>query len=194
MKTARVKGDKMRIIAGRYRRLRLKTIEGHQPRPTLDRVRESFFSKIGPTFEGQRVLDLFAGSGAIGFEVLSRGGEYVVLNDQHPKVFQLLIDNAAFLKIPNHQFKLLKREALKALKYCQEENLRFDWVYLDPPYHLKDMEAVFAQLPTVLKDQGRVYYELDQQTEIQTYEHFREVDRFIYPRTVIVVYKVETTT
>ncbi len=194
MKTARVKGDKMRIIAGRYRRLRLKTIEGHQTRPTLDRVRESFFSKIGPTFEGQRVFDLFSGSAAIWFEVLSRGGEYVVLNDQHPKVFQLLIDNAAFLKIPNHQFKLLKREALKALKYCQEKNLRFDWVYLDPPYHLKDMEAVFAQLPTVLKDQGRVYYELDQQTEIQTYEHFREVDRFIYPRTVIVVYKVETTT
>lgn len=180
----------MRIIAGRYRRLKLKTIPGTETRPTLDRVRESFFSRIGPSFEGDTVLDLYAGSGAIGYEVLSRNGAYVVLNDHNAKVFKVLEENAQQLKLDSKQYKLLRADALKAIAYCQKEALVFDWVYLDPPYAVSDMERVFNQLSSVLKPEGKVYYEIDQMTEVGHFEGYKEMDRYEFPRTSIIVYQL----
>ncbi len=184
----------MRIIAGKYRRLKLKTLPGDNTRPTLDRIRESFFSRIGPSFENQVVLDLFAGSGSIGFEALSREAKYVVFNDNNYRVVQLLKENAKFLKVDATQYKILKMEALKAIKYCQSQNLSFDWVYFDPPYHLLEVAELFHQLLSVLKTGALVYYEMDSKIDQEIFFGYTIKDIYEYPRTNIVVYEKQDLT
>lgn len=125
----------MRIIAGRFRGKQLKSPQGEEIRPTSDRVRESVFnvlaSRVGPNFEGRRVLDLFAGTGALGLEALSRGASFAMFVDTGIAARGLIRDHIESFGIGG-QAKLLRRDATDL---GPVENFKpFDLVFLDPPY------------------------------------------------------------
>ncbi|MFQ8705600.1 MAG: 16S rRNA (guanine(966)-N(2))-methyltransferase RsmD [Thomasclavelia sp.] len=122
----------MRVIAGKYKSRQLKSVKSNLTRPTTDRNKENMFNIIGPYFQGGNVLDLFAGSGGLGIEALSRGCDYLYSVDNQFAAFQVIKDNLALLKIDNA--KVLKLDYRKALKRLCEEKIKFDLVLLDPPY------------------------------------------------------------
>lgn len=121
----------MRIIAGKYRSRRLVTKQGDSTRPTLDQVKESFFSSMGNMFEGGRVLDLFSGSGAIALEFISRGYDYALCVDNDYQAVQVIKENVNVLGCQS-QVKVIKSSYVSALNQLKGET--FDMIYIDPPY------------------------------------------------------------
>lgn len=121
--------NQLRIIGGRWRGRRLSFPEVPGLRPTPDRVRETLFNWLAPLIRGARCLDLFAGSGALGFEALSRGAVQVVLVDNQVEVIRQLKANLALL-----QTKSAEVIRAEALAYLDGPPTPFDVVFLDPPY------------------------------------------------------------
>lgn len=131
----------MRVIAGTARGTRLGALKGANIRPTLDRVKESFFNKVGQTLEGVVFLDLFAGTGSMGIEALSRGAEKVVFVENNHRAQNLIYSNLERchfgpdeIDSEEKNWILLKSSALHALQILQERGYRFDMVYVDPPF------------------------------------------------------------
>jgi 16S rRNA (guanine966-N2)-methyltransferase len=131
----------MRVIAGTARGTRLGAFKGASIRPTLDRVKESFFNKIGQTLEGQVFLDLFSGTGSMGIEALSRGAQKVVFVENNHRAQSLIYSNleschfgSEGIDSEQKNWILLKTDALHALSILQERRYRFDIVYVDPPF------------------------------------------------------------
>lgn len=124
----------MRIIAGEHRGRSLKSLKGDATRPTTDRVREALMSALvsarGP-FDGARVLDAFAGSGALGLEALSRGADYALFCEQGRDAARVVEGNIASLKIPPARASVRKGDAFTLPTLACEP---FDLVFLDPPY------------------------------------------------------------
>ncbi len=142
----------MRIIAGRFKGLRLRSPRKQGVRPTTDRVREALFSTLGSAVVDSRVLDLFAGSGAFGFEALSRGAASVVFVDDDRRVTQTLLETGDVLHVMD-QVKIITTSADKAVKTLADSAERFTIVFLDPPYgtgwiqeivESPDLEKLFA--------------------------------------------------
>ena len=123
----------MRIIAGTARSLPLKTIEGQDTRPTTDRIKETLFNIIQDEVPGAYFLDLFAGSGQIGLEAVSRGARYAVFVEKNPKACSCIRDNLSFTKLAEHG-KLLNMDVLQALRSLEGEEA-FDCIFMDPPYN-----------------------------------------------------------
>ncbi|QHS22144.1 16S rRNA (guanine(966)-N(2))-methyltransferase RsmD [Virgibacillus sp. MSP4-1] len=132
----------MRVISGTYKGHPLKTISGKNTRPTTDKVKEAIFQRIGPYFDGGTGLDLFAGSGGLGIEAISRGADKVLFVDKHPKAIQTIYQNINSLKISD-QAEVYRNDALRALKAASKRNLVFDWIFLDPPYNRVSFEKLF---------------------------------------------------
>ena len=131
----------MRVIAGSARGTRLGALKGASIRPTLDRVKESFFNKVGQTLEGAVFLDLFAGTGSMGIEALSRGAEKVVFVENDHRAQSLIYSNLERCHFgpdktgsEEKNWVLLKSSALHALSMLREKGNRFDIVYVDPPF------------------------------------------------------------
>lgn len=127
----------MRIIAGSARSLPLKTIEGLDTRPTSDKIKETLFNMLQQDIPGCYFLDLFAGSGQIGLEALSRGAEYAVFVENAKKAAKCIEDNIAFTKFDKVS-KLFTMDVKSALSMI-EGKYRFDIIFMDPPYN-KDLE------------------------------------------------------
>lgn len=138
--------SEMRVIAGKARRLNLKTVPGLDTRPTTDRVKETLFNILQPELLNCRFLDLFSGSGAIGIEALSRGAEYAVFVEKNPKACTCIRENLAFTKLAEGG-KLLNMDVLQALRSLEHKGA-FDCVFMDPPYN----QELERQVLTYLKD------------------------------------------
>ena len=127
----------MRIIAGTYRSRILKGLKGLALRPTSDRLRETLFSVLGPEVSGSRFVDLFAGTGAIGIEALSRGAREVVFIENHPPAVKLIRRNLESLEITSGA-TVHTADALRGLELLVSKNKGatpgFDFIFLDPPY------------------------------------------------------------
>ena len=148
----------MRIIAGEARGRRIEAPEGRNTRPTLDRVRENLFNMLQGETDGSRVLDLFAGSGALSFEALSRGAEYACLADHDRKASAIQKKNAETLGYQNRT-KIITADWHKALKETESDGERFDIVFLDPPYAMLDLAGVFSGLVPVLGEDALIILE-----------------------------------
>ena len=144
----------MRIIAGEYRGRRIKVASRPGLRPTPDRVRETLFNWLGQWLDGRSCLDLFAGSGALGFEAASRGAARVVMVENDRSAFAAL--EAARAAIGMHAVELVRGDAFD---YLQRERERFDVVFVDPPFRQNALPAVLAGLEQRLKSGARVYVE-----------------------------------
>lgn len=136
----------MRVVAGEFGGRPLKTLAGQTTRPTTDKVKGAMFNMIGPYFEGGRVLDLFAGSGSLAIEAISRGMTEAVLVEKDRKAQQIIETNIQMTK-KNQAFQLLKMEANRALEQLSGQ---FDLVLLDPPYA---KEEIVKQV-TLLEERG----------------------------------------
>ncbi|MFO1351222.1 MAG: 16S rRNA (guanine(966)-N(2))-methyltransferase RsmD [Gammaproteobacteria bacterium] len=119
----------MRIVGGEWRGRRLRFVAVEGLRPTSDRVRETLFNWLSPVIAGARCLDLFAGSGALGIEALSRGAAEAVFVERHPNAVQCLLKNLQALGAINPRV-----EQMDALKWLRSGARPFDVVFLDPPF------------------------------------------------------------
>jgi 16S rRNA (guanine966-N2)-methyltransferase len=124
----------MRIIAGKYRSRPLVAPQGMDTRPTTDRLRETLFNVLAPRIEGSTLLDLYAGSGAVGLEALSRGAAKIHFVENAKQALRSLEKNIAALSIPEEQVEIQAREVAKALPVLAAAGVRCDICYLDPPY------------------------------------------------------------
>jgi 16S rRNA (guanine966-N2)-methyltransferase len=127
----------MRVIAGTYRSRILKSLKGLALRPTSDRLRETLFNVLGPGISGSRFLDVFAGTGAVGIEALSRGATHVAFIENHPPAAALIRKNLASLKIASAA-TVICADALRALEsIAARVNAGappYDYIFIDPPY------------------------------------------------------------
>lgn len=148
------KSNRVRIIGGAWRSRLLPFPDVIGLRPTPDRVRETLFNWLGQIMDGKTCLDLFAGSGAMGFEALSRGARKVVMVERDAKVAQSLRNNAANLKAENCELVVAD-----ALKFLDQETRCFDVIFVDPPYALQLLPQVLPKLTQRLAENGMVYVE-----------------------------------
>lgn len=149
----------MRVISGSVRGRKLKTPENYDIRPTTDNVKESLFNIIQFDIEGRRVLDLFAGTGQLGIECLSRGADSVVFIDQSREAVKIIKEN---LKACGLSAPVLQQEAVSYLHGCG----RFDLIFVDPPYDSLLYEPVLNAINSVdiLSDGGIIVCESCRET------------------------------
>ena len=146
----------VKIIGGRWRGTKLPVILKENIRPTPARVRETLFNWLQTYIEGSRCLDLFAGSGALGFESISRGAGHASFVDIDPQVTKLL--SQQLTKLQSSDGEIICMDGVGFIDAC---NNPFDIVYLDPPFSLFNLENILEKLSAsnVLKPDGLVYVE-----------------------------------
>ena len=152
--------SRVRIVGGQWRSRLIDVPEATGLRPTPDRVRETLFNWLGQDLTGLRCLDLFAGSGALGFEAASRGAAEVVLVENLPRIYTHLQKTAAMLGAQN--LRLVRGDAIKFLQSTTE---RFDVIFLDPPYRQGWLTKIEPWLDKLLTPHGRVYAESEEVIE-----------------------------
>ena len=135
----------MRIIGGQGRGRRLRSPKGAATRPTGDRVKQTLFDILAPRIGGCRFLDVFAGAGGIGLEALSRGAARVVLVDNNRAAVAAIEENLAALKCDGH-VQVFRQDARVALASLADSGVRFDIVYVDPPYESSLYEELLEQV------------------------------------------------
>lgn len=140
----------MRIIGGQARGRRIHTLKGMRLRPTADRVKEALFNILPPDFPGARVLDLFAGSGSLSLEALSRGAASVVLVESSRDAARLIDRNLKNLEFSDRA-EIWVQPVNAALRQLRARRMKFDLVFLDPPYDEGWVGKVLASI-----DEGRV--------------------------------------
>lgn len=131
----------MRVVSGKCKGKSLKAVPGNSTRPTTDKVKESIFNMIGPYFQGGLGLDLFAGSGGLGIEALSRGLDKVIFVDRDGKAIATIKDNVATLSLME-QVEIYRNDADRALNAIIKRDLSFDYIFLDPPYKKQQLEKI----------------------------------------------------
>ena len=179
----------MRVIAGSHRGAKLIAPRGSATRPTGDRVREALFSILGPV-DRARVLDLFAGSGALAIEALSRGAGEATLVDSSPAAIAAIRHNLSALGIAA---EVRRQSAASFLKHARTDARQYDLVFLDPPYRqasVASRDLCEALLP-VLAPVARVVAESDRRAPL-TLEDLDLVDERCYGDTLIRIHRVCT--
>ena len=154
----------MRIIAGSARGRRIEAPPGRDTRPTLDRVRENLFNMLQGRIQDARVLDPFAGSGALSLEALSRGAACAVLGDYDRRANMVQQKNAALLGF-EQRARILLGDWQRTLRLMREEGQRFDIVFLDPPYAMTDLREVTGELLGLLSDGALIVIEHEAKAE-----------------------------
>ncbi len=150
----------MRIVAGEFASRRLAAPRGRSTRPTSDRARESLFAALGDRVAGTRVLDLFAGSGALGLEALSRGAEHATFCDADRGAISAIRANVAALGV-SQRARVVSGDARAFLRSAARRNERYTLILLDPPYaQLRSLlDGVALPLGAVLADDGTIVVE-----------------------------------
>ena len=167
----------MRIIAGKYRSRVLSEFAGDNVRPTSDRAKEALFNMLALKLYGARVLDLFAGSGSLGIESLSRGAREAVFNDCAKDSIAIIKKNLNTLKIPinGEEAKVLQADYLTCLDCARGQ---FDIIFIDPPYRFDYGEKALRKIAEkgLLSEKGIVVYERDRafEGEIEGLEKYDE--------------------
>ncbi|MBE6853900.1 MAG: 16S rRNA (guanine(966)-N(2))-methyltransferase RsmD [Ruminococcus sp.] len=154
--------ETMRIITGTARGRKLKTLEGNDVRPTTDKVKEAMFSAVQFQIPGACVLDLFAGSGQLGLEALSRGAEKAVFVDKSKASINVVTENIASAEF-NDRSRVVYMDAADFLKSDRE---KYDLVFLDPPYNLGILEKILPLLEERMNDGGKIICEHEQRLEL----------------------------
>lgn len=157
--------SEMRVIAGKARRLNLKTVPGMDTRPTTDRIKETLFNILQPELLDCRFLDLFAGSGGIGIEALSRGAASAVFVEKNPKACTCIRENLSFTKLADSG-KLLSMDVLQAMRSLEGKGV-FDIIFMDPPYNqgLERQVLEYLKNSTIVDDDTLIIVEADISTD-----------------------------
>jgi 16S rRNA (guanine966-N2)-methyltransferase len=151
--------SRIRITGGEWRSRLIQVIDGPGLRPTPDRVRETLFNWLGQELTGLACLDLFAGSGILGFEAASRGAASVTMVERDQRAFVALRQNA--LTLADKRLELLRSDALEFAALASRQGRRFDLVFLDPPYRQAWLDRLWPVLPGIAEHGARLYVEAE---------------------------------
>ena len=178
----------MRVIAGTLGGRRLRAPRGSATRPTSDRVREALFSLLGEV-SGARVLDLFAGTGALGIEALSRGARSAVFVERDARALRALRANLASLELGGDRAEVRQAQVPAALRSARERAETYDLVFIDPPYsRASDLgHGLATLLPPLLETEARIVVESDRRAPLQLQARL-ERERS-YGDTLITIYR-----
>jgi 16S rRNA (guanine966-N2)-methyltransferase len=156
----------MRVISGSARGRTLQAVPGSNTRPTTDKVKEALFSMIGPYFAGGLALDLFAGTGGLGIEALSRGMDRAIFVDTQAQSIPVIRRNLEATHL-TEQAEVYRNDALRALKVLHKHERTFDLVFLDPPYRLAIIPECIHYLlaQDMIQDGAFIVCEHDQSLE-----------------------------
>ncbi|MBE6954338.1 MAG: 16S rRNA (guanine(966)-N(2))-methyltransferase RsmD [Ruminococcaceae bacterium] len=178
----------MRVITGTARGVRLLTPEGEQTRPTTDRVKEALFNIIQFDIEGRSVLDLFAGTGQLGIEALSRGAKDAVFVDNRSEAVKLIKENLRKTRMQERSTVFTGDYA----SFLQTTKQRFDLIFLDPPYAESFLENALKRISTIdiVKDGGIIICERPVEKELsQELSGFERSKDYRYGKTIITLYR-----
>ena len=179
----------MRIVAGKYKGTILNTFDLDNVRPTTDKVREAIFSKFQFEIAGKRFLDLFGGTGAVGLEAISRGAKEVIVCDDNRDSINLITKNyTKCTLIPN----LYKTNYIKTLKSLCDKNIKFDFIFLDPPFKsnfgIKAIKLIKEY--DLLTDSGIIIFEHLKTHDIsECQKYYKQFDNKIYGTIAVSFYK-----
>ena len=182
-----------RIISGRAKGLQLKSLKGDHTRPSADRTKEALFSIIQAIIPGSSCLDLFAGSGQIGLEALSRGADQAIFCEQNSQAFRVLQANLALTPFSD-QARLYRKDARTLISQLGKQEEKFDFIYLDPPWSQAEtlLNALAPHLSQLLTEQGILVIELDRKQELQlpAMEGLSQSKACHYGRAMLLFYKL----
>lgn len=184
----------MRVVSGTCKGRPLKAVPGTSTRPTTDKVKEAIFNIVGPYFEGGMGLDLFAGSGGLGIEALSRGLDKVIFIDRDGKAIQTIHQN---LKSCGFEEKneVFRNDADRALKAIKKRELSFDMIFLDPPYKKQQLLSLLEKFDEekLLNDNGIIVCEHGHDVKLpQTVGNLVQTKQETYGVISISIYSADT--
>ena len=181
----------MRVISGSAKGHVLKAVPGQSTRPTTDKVKEAIFSMIGPYFDGGIVLDLFAGTGGLGIEALSRGMDQAIFVDTNQESIRVVRHNLSVTNL-SEQSEVYRNDAQRALKALIKRNLTFHLVMIDPPYKMRVIESIIQLLHNgnLLNHKAIIVCEHDSKVELPLeIADIRVIRNTVYGDTAITVYE-----
>ena len=163
----------MRIITGKYKKRHIETLQNRDTRPTSEKIRESMFSSIGETVRGD-VLDLFAGSGALGIEALSRGAESCIFVDVAKDAIKIIHQNTKRIE---EDVEIYRTDFKRALKELSKRGKQMDLIFLDPPYKKKliDKSLELIKEYDILKENGLIITEahIDETIDLKGFNEWK---------------------
>lgn len=183
----------MRVISGDKKGFKLKAPKGMDTRPTEDRIKESLFNILGPINENSIVLDLFSGSGSIGIEFLSRGAKFVYFIDNSNLSISTIKENIAHTDFEKKS-RIIKGDSIKTIKFLDRKNIKFDYIYIDPPYGENLIEKSLEGISKVdiLNNYALLILEHDKKKSFpDTIYKFKKTDMRNYGHKVLTFYTYE---
>jgi len=180
----------LRVISGSARGHKLKTPEGDSTRPTSDRVKESLFNILTPYIAGAHVLDLFAGTGNLGIEALSRGAEHAVFVDRSHVCFRIINENLEHTKLKD-KATVIAGDVAGSIKKLHDQSKKFDIIFMDPPYNknLVDDTINILTKNDIMKADGIIVAEMDIDDKVsERYGPFKLTRSRKYGDTVLAFY------
>jgi 16S rRNA (guanine966-N2)-methyltransferase len=164
----------LRVVSGNYKGRQLKAVPGMTTRPTTDKVKEAIFNMVGPYFNGGVALDLFAGSGGLGIEAISRGMEQCIFVDREAKAIQTIHKNLEVCHASDAS-EVYRNDAERALRAIIKREIKFDLIFLDPPYRQQKLKALIKLMSenNLLKQDGFIVAEHGSDIELPL-----EIDQF----------------
>ncbi len=169
----------MRVISGISKGHKLKLPKGQSTRPTEDRIKESLFNILGNLNGDALVLDLFAGSGSIGIEFLSRGVKKTYFIDFSYDSIKVIKENLSHTKLLDRAL-VYKKDSISAISFLKDKGIKFDYIYIDPPFRDHNLlRSVLNSLKDyqILKDDGLIIIEHEKKLELDKYiEEFEKID------------------
>jgi len=178
--------SRLRVISGKLKGRKLFTLKGMDLRPTSDRVKEAIFDILQNSVEGQKVLDLFAGTGAMGIEALSRGAKRAVFVEASPRSLAVLYKNLAVGRL-QEQAEVLSREVQAGMKILSERGETFDLIFLDPPYGKglarKTLQALSGE--SILAPDALIVAEHSSAEDLDVVSFLERIDQRRYGSTLV---------
>ena len=183
----------MRVISGSARGRKLKSPKSNETRPIMDRVKTALFDILAPEIMGMRVLDLFAGTGAVGIEALSRGAESAIFIERSPEAWRLVRENLALTNLGDRA-EVLRTDAFAYLQQAAATGRRFDLVYVAPPQYVNMATQALIQLDVspLTEPDGLVIIQIHPQERAEldtlTLKRLRRYDERRYGSTLLLFY------
>ena len=179
----------MKIISGTLKGRSVKGFNLDGTRPTMDRVKESLFAMIQNKVKDSLVLDLFAGSGNLGIEAISNGAKFCYFNDINKECIKVINDNMKALGL-NNQTTVLNKSWGDSLKLCNSLSLKFDLIFLDPPYKLECLNEVIDKILAynLLNENGLIICEVSN-NYLKVWDVLEELKNKKYGDKLVIIYK-----
>ncbi|WP_416151834.1 16S rRNA (guanine(966)-N(2))-methyltransferase RsmD [Salipaludibacillus sp. HK11] len=179
----------MRIISGEKKGFPLKSVPGKTTRPTSDKVKESIFNMIGPYFHGGSMLDLYAGSGAMGIEAISRGMTKATFVDREKKAVETIYANLHKANLGANA-EVFRTDAQRALKVIKKKGQTFDFVFLDPPYAKQqiNLELMFISENNIINKGGYIVAEHSSKVILKADLNFEIIRQETYGDTTVTIF------